>query len=131
MANRISIEQMTYPNDHRGYVIEPVGLDAIPYQKNVHMALTEPGHIRGNHYHLRGHEIAVVMGPALFRYREEPDGAVQDLNIAPGEAYRLRIPPGVAHAFQNPGQVPMMIIAFNTEVHDPANPDVVRDVLID
>lgn len=131
MSNRITIEPMTFPTDHRGLVIEPIGPDAIPLQQNVHLAVTEPGHIRGNHYHKQGHEVAVVLGPALFRYRNGPDGDIQDLNVAPGEAYRLRIPPGIAHAFQNPGSTPMIIIAFNTVVHDPNNPDVVRDVLIE
>ena len=129
MENRVSIERMTFPTDQRGLVLEPIGPDAIPLQQNVHFALTEPGCIRGNHYHKQGHEIAVVLGPALFRYREA--GAIRDLQIPHGQAYRLRIPPGVSHAFQNPGEVPMVIIAFNTVVHDPAHPDVVRDVLIE
>lgn len=92
MANRIAIESMTYPTDHRGLVIEPIGPDAIPLQQNVHLALTEPGHIRGNHYHKQGSEIVVVLGPALVRYREEPEGAIHDLKIPQGQAYRLRIP---------------------------------------
>lgn len=131
MANRITIEPMTYPTDHRGLVMEPIGPDALPLQQNVHLALTEPGHIRGNHYHKHGNEVVVVLGPALVRYREEPGGAIEDLNIPQGQAYRLRIPPGVAHAFQNPGPTPMVIIAFNTVIHDPEHPDVVRDVLIE
>ena len=129
MENRITIESMTFPTDQRGLVIEPIGPETIPLQQNVHLAVTEPGHIRGNHYHLRGHEIAVVLGPALFRYRDQ--GEIRDLQIPLGQAYRLRIPPGVAHAFQSPGPAPMVIIAFNTVVHDPEHPDVVREVLIE
>lgn len=129
MENRITVESMTFPTDHRGLVIEPIGPDAIPLQQNVHLAVTEPGHIRGNHYHKQGHEVAVVLGPALFRYRDR--GEIRDLEIAPGQAYRLSIPPGVPHAFQNPGNVPMVIIAFNTVAHDPNHPDVVREVLIE
>src|SRR5258706_12249361 len=111
MENRVSIERMTFPTDQRGLVLEPIGPDAIPLQQNVHFALTEPGCIRGNHYHTRGNEITVVLGPALFRYREA--GEIRDLQVPQGQAYRIKIPAGVSHAFQNPGQVPMAIIAFN------------------
>jgi hypothetical protein len=31
---------------------------------------------------------------------------------------------------KNTGAAPMVIISFNTEVHDPGRPDVVREVLI-
>ncbi|WP_406693991.1 hypothetical protein V5E97_23400 [Singulisphaera sp. Ch08] len=131
MANRMTIEPMIYPTDHRGLVMEPIGPDALPHQQNVHLALTGPGHIRGNHYHKRGNEVVVVLGPALVRYREEQGEEIQDLHIPQGQAYRLKIPAGVSHAFQNPGPTPMVIIAFNTVVHDPDHPDVVRDVLIE
>lgn len=129
MASRVTIEPMTFPTDQRGFVLEPLGPDAIPLQQNVHLALTEPGHIRANHYHKRGHETLVVMGPALFRYRD--NGDIKDLEVSPGQAYRIEIPAGVSHAFQNPGPGPMIIIAFNTIPHDPNHPDVVRDVLIE
>jgi dTDP-4-dehydrorhamnose 3,5-epimerase-like enzyme len=129
MEQRITIEPVAFPTDHRGLVLEPIGPDALPRQQNVHLALTLPGHVRGNHYHLRGSEVAVVLGPALFRYRE--GGEARDLHVAEGQAFRLRIPPGVPHAFQNPGPGPMIIVAFNTVVHDPEHPDVVREVLIE
>ncbi len=129
MESRIAIEPFQYPKDLRGFVMEPIGPDDLPRQQNVHVALTGPGHIRGNHYHLRGSEIAVVMGPALFRYRE--GGEVRELIVEEGQAYRIRIPAGISHAFKNPGQAPMLIVAFNTEAHDPADPGVVRDVLIE
>lgn len=129
MDPRIAIEPVSFPTDLRGLVIEPIGTDALPHQQNVHVAVTGPGHIRGNHYHLRGTEITVVLGPALVRYRD--GGEIRDLNVEPGQAYRLTIPPGVPHAFKNPGEAPMLIVAFNTVVHDPANPDVVREVLIE
>ncbi len=129
MSQRMMVEPMTFPSDARGLVIEPLGPDAIPHQRNVHLVLTEPGCVRGNHYHERGTEVAVVFGPALVRTREA--GAIRDLAIPEGEAYRLTIPPGVPHAVRNTGRGPMLIIAFNTVVHDPARPDVVRDVLIE
>jgi UDP-2-acetamido-2,6-beta-L-arabino-hexul-4-ose reductase len=91
--------------------------------------ITRPGGIRGNHYHRVGHEVALVLGPALVRYRDGE--AVVDRPVAPGEAVRFTFPAGVAHAIQNTGDAPMIALSFNTEVHDRARPDVVRDVLIE
>ena len=53
--------------DARGLVFEPIGVEAIAGQRNVHVALTEPGGIRGNHLHQHATEITVVLGPALVR----------------------------------------------------------------
>jgi UDP-2-acetamido-2,6-beta-L-arabino-hexul-4-ose reductase len=125
----VVIEPVAYPSDARGLVLEPVDPDALPGQRNVHLVLTEPGRVRGNHYHRRGAEITVALGPALFRYRD--GGEVRDFQIPAQAAYRFHIPPGVAHAFQNTGAGVLVLVGFNTEVHDPNAPDVVRDVLID
>jgi UDP-2-acetamido-2,6-beta-L-arabino-hexul-4-ose reductase len=129
MDSRVTIERLTFPTDARGLVLEPIGPDDLPHQRNVHVVVTLPGHVRGNHYHRLGREIAVVFGPALFRYRDGRE--VRDLDIAEGEAYRVTIPVGVAHAIKNTGSLPATSVAFNTVAHDPANPDVVRDVLIE
>src|SRR3954471_10912004 len=128
MGQRIPIEAVSVPPDAPGLGLEPLGPGDLPRQRNVHLTLTAPGAVRGNHYHERGTEVTVVLGPALARYRDA--GAVRDFPIPEGRAYRFTIPPGVAHAFQNTGSRPMVLIGFNTVVHDPARPDVARDVLI-
>jgi dTDP-4-dehydrorhamnose 3,5-epimerase-like enzyme len=128
MSQRVTIESIVPTRDPRGVVVEPLGADLLPLQRNVHLVLTEPGHVRGNHYHERGTEVTLAFGPALFRYR---DGAgVRDVRIAAGQIYRITILPGVAHAFLNSGPERLLLIGFNTEPHDPARPDVVRDELI-
>jgi UDP-2-acetamido-2,6-beta-L-arabino-hexul-4-ose reductase len=125
---RATIEIVRFPTDERGFVFEPLAANIIASQKNVHAAITAPGAIRGNHYHEHGTEVAVVVGPALVRLREE--GVLRDINVPAAEAYRFTLPPLVAHAFQNTGASPMLLIAFNTTVFDPARPDVIRDTLI-
>jgi UDP-2-acetamido-2,6-beta-L-arabino-hexul-4-ose reductase len=129
MKPRITIEPVSYSTDARGLVLEPIGPEDLPNQRNVHVGLTEPGCVRGNHYHERGSEITVALGPALFRYRD--GDAIRDFLIPEGQAYRIAIPAGIAHAFQNVGNGLSLLIGFNTEPHDPARPDVVRDVLIE
>lgn len=129
MSRGVTITALRVPGDARGIVFEPAGPDDLLGQKNVHVTLTNPGCIRGNHLHRQGSEITVVLGPALARYRDGDE--VRDFHVPAGEAFRFDIPPGIAHAFQNTGDAPMVLVGFNTREHDPNSPDVERDVLID
>jgi oxalate decarboxylase/phosphoglucose isomerase-like protein (cupin superfamily) len=114
--------------DPRGIVVEPATPEMLPSQRNAHLVTTAPGAVRGNHYHERGTETAVVLGPALVRVREHT--GVRDIHVPAGEAYRFTFPPRVSHAFQNTGTTPMLLTAFNTSAFDRSAPDVVPDVLI-
>jgi dTDP-4-dehydrorhamnose 3,5-epimerase-like enzyme len=126
---RVTIERITVHRDGRGSVFEPLNTDGLAAQRNVHVVLTEPGAVRGNHYHERGTEIVAGCGPMLIRLRDGDE--YMDLEIAESEFVRLMIPPGIVHALKNTGRVPSVLVAFNTEVHNSAEPDVVREVLIE
>lgn len=128
VTGRATVEPLTFPTDARGLVLEPLRPDEFPAQRNAHLAITAPGAVRGNHYHRLGVEVSVVLGPALVRVRDA-DG-LRDHPIGAGRAARFVFPAGVPHAVLNTGPGPMVIISFNTEPHDPARPDVVREVLI-
>ena len=127
----VKIEPVKMNSDARGAVFEPVNDQELVVQRNSHMVLSEPGAVRGNHYHLVGREITVVVGPCLVRFRDVVgNGSVQEIEIPAGSAQRFTFPSGVAHAFKNPGPGVMILTSFNSEVHDPAQPDQVREVLI-
>jgi dTDP-4-dehydrorhamnose 3,5-epimerase-like enzyme len=122
------VEPIELHADPRGIVLEPATPTVLPAQRNAHLVTTAPGAVRGNHYHERGTETAVVIGPALVRVRESM--GVRDIHVPDGEAYRFTFPPRVAHAFQNTGSGQMLLMAFNTSVFDRSAPDVIADVLI-
>ena len=126
--SKVIVELVRCSRDARGCVFEPIGADLIPAQKNVHLALTEPGAVRGNHYHRHSDEIAIVAGPALIRFREE--GAVREAEVPEDEIHRFTIPAGVSHAFKNTGSKTMVLVAFNSAAFRADAPDVVRDELI-
>ena len=126
--SKVTVEVVRCSRDARGCVFEPIGVDLIAAQKNVHLAVTEPGAVRGNHYHRHGDEIAIVAGPALIRLREE--GTVRDVQVPDGEIHRFTIPARVSHAFKNTGTRPMVLVAFSSGEFTPDAPDVVRDELI-
>lgn len=124
-SSRVTIDKLRIAGDARGIVFEPLDAAGLAKQRNVHVVVTLPGHVRGNHSHLVGTEVTTVLGPASVRYRE--NGAVTRLEVPPSEAWRFTFPPGISHAFENCGDAPLIIVSFNTETHDPANPDTVRD----
>ena len=130
MTESPAVEVLRVHRDARGSVTEPLTPGLLPGQRNVHLVVSAPGVVRGNHLHRRGTEILTVIGPALVRTRAH-GGEVSDTHVPPGGVYRFTFPPGVAHAIQNTGSEPGVLVAFNTEEHDPANPDVERAVLIE
>lgn len=129
MAGKVTIRRLPVSRDARGLVFEPLGAPDIAGQRNVHIVVTLPDAVRGNHRHVHGTEQTAVLGPALVRYRE--DGVVHEVRVPDGEVWCFEFPPGVAHAFRNTGAGPMLIASFNTRAHDPSAPDVLRDPLIE
>jgi dTDP-4-dehydrorhamnose 3,5-epimerase-like enzyme len=129
MSAAVVFEKVTMYADARGWVIEPIEEQRIAGQRNTHMVLTEPGAIRGNHLHHHATEVFVLVGPGLVRWREA--GVVRDVNVPEGEAMRFTVPPGIPHAIKNTGARPMVLMAFSSRPHDRANPDTVREVLIE
>jgi dTDP-4-dehydrorhamnose 3,5-epimerase-like enzyme len=125
----VEIDSLTVHSDDRGEVFEPLAVEMIAAQHNVHVVVSNPGVVRGNHYHLRGTETIVVVGPALVRVRE--DSTLRDIAVPGKKAYRFTIPPKLPHAIKNTGECVNILVAFNTCEHDPQNPDTVQDVLIE
>ncbi len=115
-------------SDSRGFVFEPLPAEAFSDQKNGHVVVSDPGVIRGNHYHIKGEERIAVVGPSLVRYRQNDE--IKDIDIPAGEVYAFTFPPGVGHAIQNLSDRPNVLIAFNTIAHDPEKPDTIKDVLL-
>ena len=128
MNGQVVIEKLEMIADARGWVLEPLNEALLGGMRNAHVVLTEPGAVRGNHYHRVSREIFTVVGPAQIRWRE--DGVVRDLLVPEGEAWRLTIPELIPHAIKNTGTKPLFLVAFNSRPHDRAHPDVVREVLL-
>jgi UDP-2-acetamido-2,6-beta-L-arabino-hexul-4-ose reductase len=128
-SSDVIVEVVTVNRDVRGCVFEPLMPEALAAQRNVHVVVTEPGGIRGNHYHRRGTEVLTVLGPALVRTKR--DFAITDTRVPEGAVYRFTIPRGTSHAIQNTGTASAILVSFNSETHDPECPDVVRDIILE
>jgi len=125
----VKIENLPVHGDARGVVFEPLAADRFAAQRNVHVVISRPGAVRGNHFHLQGTETIAVAGPALVRFRE--GGNIRDIEVPDQQAYRFILPPNVSHAIKNTGDQPNILVAFVTSAHDPQQPDTVEDILIE
>jgi len=125
----VCYEQVRVISDQRGFVLELLKAEEFASQRNSHIVVSLPGVVRGNHYHKKGLETITILGPSLVRFREGEK--IKEVTIPDKEAWRFVFPPGVSHAIKNLGTEPSLLVAFNTEAHDPANPDTHPDKLME
>jgi dTDP-4-dehydrorhamnose 3,5-epimerase-like enzyme len=125
---RVIVQSVKTHCDARGSLFEPLSDAELAGQKNVHVVLTQPNEVRGNHVHRTAVETTTVVGPCLIRLKE--DGATRDLEVPAGETWRLTIPAGVVHAFRNTGEAMMVLVSFSTNLHDPAGSDTLREQIL-
>jgi len=127
-TSTVIVQSVKTHHDARGSLFEPLTDAELAAQKNVHVVLTQPHEVRGNHVHRTAVETTSVVGPCLIRLKEA--GAIRDLEVPAGETWRLTIPPGVVHAFRNTGDAMMVLVSFSTNLHDPAGSDTVREHIL-
>jgi len=127
-TSQVVVQSVKTHSDARGCLFEPLTDAELASQKNVHVVLTQPNEVRGNHVHRTAVETTSVVGPCLIRLKE--DGSIRDLEVPAGETWRLTIPPGVVHAFRNTGESMMVLVSFSTNVHDPTGSDTLREQIL-
>jgi dTDP-4-dehydrorhamnose 3,5-epimerase-like enzyme len=127
-TRRALLQSVKIHRDARGALFEPLTDTELKDQRNVHVALTQPNEVRGNHVHRTAVEITSVVGPCLIRLKEA--GIIRDIEVPAGEICRLKIPPGVAHAFRNSGDSAMVLVSFSTNLHDPTGADTLREEIL-
>jgi dTDP-4-dehydrorhamnose 3,5-epimerase-like enzyme len=124
----VNIETLRAFCDARGSLFEPLNESELARQKNVHVVLTQPGEVRGNHFHRHATEMTTLVGPCQVRLKDAE--GLRDVAVPAGEVWRFTISPGVTHAFRNTGPAPMTMVSFSTQVHDAAGADTQRDVIL-
>jgi dTDP-4-dehydrorhamnose 3,5-epimerase-like enzyme len=123
-----TVQPVKTHRDTRGTLFEPLTDAELSAQKNVHVVLTQPDEVRGNHVHGSAVETTTVVGPCLVRLKEA--GTIRDIDVPAGEILRLTIPPGVVHAFRNTGNSAMVMVSFSTNLHDPSGADTQREQIL-
>ena len=84
--------------------------------------------MRGNHVHERTREwISFSGAPVTVRWRSPENENSRTLD----EPFQVYLPPGVAHAFRNAGDEPLLFAAYTDNRYEEENPDVSETPLLE
>ncbi len=122
---KYEIKELKLHADERGWLAEMLKRTELKEDiKQVYVATINPGHIRGNHYHLKRKEwFFLVGGKAKIYLQNVKTKEKTCLNISPGKPNVITIFPGIAHAVKNTGKEMIYLVSAQSDVYDPKNTD--------
>lgn len=124
MAEGVSIVELSNRGDARGmsFTVPAEALEFLGHVSDVHLASTKPGAVRGNHFHLRRHEAIVVLPGCRWSLHWDGGEASssQSRQFDGSSAILVTVSPGSSHAVRNNGESTLWLIAFSSEIYDPA-----------
>lgn len=107
--------------DERGKLIE---LFKFPGVGQLFYSTSNPGVVRGNHYHTHKVErFCVIEGEATIRLRNRATNEVREYRVSGARPQIVEMTPNWTHNIQNTGAGEMKLVVWANEVFDPANPD--------
>jgi UDP-2-acetamido-2,6-beta-L-arabino-hexul-4-ose reductase len=99
--------------------------------KQVYFSISNPGTVRGNHYHLRKIEwLSVIKGSAKMICEDIVTKVKKEIILSDDKPTLVKVSPFTSHAIKNIGNEDMYLLVAASEVFDPINPDVTRDNLL-
>lgn len=134
MSNFIEVTELKRIGaDERGWVIEPIAEAELINRSilNIHILCTEPGSVRGNHYHLdRQEHICVLAGTFLFVAVDNETGKRFELLTVADKSLCFTIPRNVSHAMKNLGQDRGYLLCYSDKAFNPDSPDTVKNIIL-
>ncbi|MEA3493429.1 MAG: NAD-dependent epimerase/dehydratase family protein [Candidatus Margulisiibacteriota bacterium] len=108
-------------SDQRGELFEILKL---AQGGQVFFSKTKPGHIRGNHYHIRKAEkFCVIEGDAVIRMRRVGTKEIKEFKIKSGRPAFVDIPIFHTHHIENVGKNDLYTLFWCNELYDPNDKD--------
>jgi len=124
MPQKIEITTLPNHGDARGlsFTTPAEAIAFVGRMADVHLASTEAGAVRGNHYHLRRREAIVVLPGAKWslHWDEGAATAAQHREFDGASAVLVLVSPGASHAVRNDGEEDLWLVAISSEAYDPA-----------
>lgn len=107
--------------DQRGALVE---LLKSPTFGQIFVSRSNPGVVRGHHYHdTKIEKFCVVQGRAAICFRNVLGGEVIRYEVGGEEMKVVDIPPGYTHSIENLGEGEMVTLFWSSEVFDPSRSD--------
>jgi len=122
-----SMQVVELPNrgDARGlsFVVPDEALAFLNVVGNVHFAATQPGAVRGNHYHLRRREATIVLPGSRWslHWAKDSKSDPQHREFDGNAAVILLFWPQTVHAIRNDGSSELWSFAMQSEANDPSD----------
>ncbi|WP_327008427.1 hypothetical protein OHA72_14940 [Dactylosporangium sp. NBC_01737] len=124
---KIEIEQIANSGDARGgsFPVDPSRFGSPFPIHDMHISTLLPGHIRGDHYHVKRNEILIVSPGVRWTlfFDAGPDTVPEKLEFDGSTAVVMSVPPLVSHAIRNDGDGALHIIGLTDGPYDPTAPD--------
>ena len=113
--------KFTQKNDLRGSFYEIIKSDS---RSQFSLSITEPGMIRGQHYHLRKIErFSVIKGSAVIKIRQIGTSEIIEYHVNGSEPSYVDIPIWFTHNIQNIGSDILYTTFWINEYYNPNDPD--------
>jgi UDP-2-acetamido-2,6-beta-L-arabino-hexul-4-ose reductase len=114
-------EKLEIKGDERGKLIE---IFKIPNIGQIFYSTTEPGIVRGNHYHTRKKEyFCVIEGKGLIKLRNRETGELKEIKVSGETPETVEMPVNWAHNIKNIWDSEMKLLVWVNEVFNPDDPD--------
>lgn len=120
-----TLEKLKKFDDERGFLIEflknsELAADKKPFGQ-IYLATIKPGLVRGNHFHRTKDEYFTVMNGLVSVVVEDIETKEREefeIDSSKDTITRLRVGPGVAHAFKNIGASEVVLTAYTDKEYD-------------
>ncbi len=128
MIEGVIVREAPYSEDGRGWLLKAVlkeytGQSAFG---EIYLSGANPGKAKGNHYHDHTTEwFCVISGGGTLRLEDISTGEKMVLTMTRENRLSVEIPPRVAHAVHNDGEVELVLLAFADAPYDLENPDTI------
>lgn len=123
LLERIRIVEQRRVRDGRGYlhkILSASQCGGHPPGGEVYVTAARPGQAKGNHFHrLMGEWFAVVEGRGTLELQDPATGERESLELEADHPRTVFVPPGIAHAVVNQGDLDLVCVAWAEREHDP------------
>ena len=87
---------------------------------DVHVSSSQPGTVRGNHYHLRRREAIVILPGTSWSFHWDEGGKTpaQHRSFKGDRAILILVSPDASHAIRNDGSETLWLLAISSEIYD-------------
>lgn len=127
----IKIVKLRKRQFENGTLVENTLKKIVSDSQHFFVSKSDPGVIRGNHYHKRKSEwFYLIQGICKVCVVDLETKQRQELILKDNQDLIVNFKQNMAHAFKNIGKNEMILLALVNEVHDQSDPDTYKYVIL-